>query len=655
MAFAARAAARGGKTAGLRRLSTSLNLRAPTLDQSPCSPRETSEARLSRVQLQIDRAQLRVPRKWSCSTSQSLEDVIRNPWFATVVHGTIVFNTLQLGAETELGDVEGAAPVFFALEVVVLLVFVVEMVLKLLVLKASYFGDWANNVDIVIVVAGVADVVLTLADDVADLGVLSLMRIIRLVRLLRLVKLVRQFRPFVVILQGIFNAFVYLSWVAGLLAVFLYACSILCVEVIGKAEDGLYSRSGVSDADQDDMEIFNQFNPKVYFGNLFRSAYTLFCISVVAEYSQVGRPLAETQPAMLAFLFVFTFVTTFGIMNVIMGVIVESTLLASKTITDDIQRANLEGQHHRLQRLCDVVFALDVKSDLTQEEFVECLEAHIVVLRGVMGPCPRDSVVHQPSTGASGRVFFDGEKEGARAVDVHVLVQSGRFEARPVQVEGEWRGSPTAVDHIQSLFSDLGLPLDFTPVDVYLLLDADGAGQVNRSRFKLSLHAVSTDSLEHARTYDTMQQNRLFHVVCRLQESLKKALRVAQVLAQSPAASSRTSRGASGISTQDALPALEPRWELPVQRVPDWDLVTLDTGQMEQVQWRSAVREAVKKELPGILRSSLSRFFADAGPPVTARQKFNQAFATVEHLPSSGRVHNVNKSCGGTVIWPEPG
>jgi len=211
------------------------------------------------------------------------------------------------------------------------------------------------------------------------------------------------------------------------------------------------------------------------------------------------------------------------------------------------------------------------------------------------------------------------------------------------------------VDDIQSLFSDLGLPLDFTPVDVYLLLDCDGAGHVNRNRFKLSLHAVSTDSLEHARTYDTMQQNRLFHVVCRLQESLKVALKAVQLLVLSPAASTRSSRGASGISSQEVLPSVSARWQLPPQRVVDSDLVTLDSGQLEQQQWRSAVREAVKQELPDILRSTLARYFAEVEAPVTARQSYKPIFATVEHMSSAGRVDNLNKSCGGTLIWPEPG
>merc|ERR1719387_2671328 len=82
-------------------------------------------------------------------------------------------------------------------------------------------------------------------------------------------------------------------------------------------------------------ELVEEFNPYMYFGTIPRSMYTLFCIVILAEWPEIGRPIIEKQPHMFAFFLVFIIFTTFGVMNVIIGVIVDNTMEAAKSIEAD--------------------------------------------------------------------------------------------------------------------------------------------------------------------------------------------------------------------------------------------------------------------------------------------------------------------------------
>merc|ERR1719359_904067 len=77
------------------------------------------------------------------------------------------------------------------------------------------------------------------------------------------------------------------------------------------------------------------FNNYEYFGNIPRAMYTLFNVVIMAEWTEMGRAIIEYQPEMFIFFLVFIVFTTFGIMNVIIGVIVDNTMEAAKAVEKD--------------------------------------------------------------------------------------------------------------------------------------------------------------------------------------------------------------------------------------------------------------------------------------------------------------------------------
>ena len=74
----------------------------------------------------------------------------------------------------------------------------------------------------------------------------------------------------------------------------------------------------------DDSDVIASFNPYMSFGSMGRSMLTLFNIAILAEWGEVVRPISEKQPLMMALFILFVLFVCYGVMNVIIGMIVES-------------------------------------------------------------------------------------------------------------------------------------------------------------------------------------------------------------------------------------------------------------------------------------------------------------------------------------------
>jgi len=103
-----------------------------------------------------------------------------------------------------------------------------------------------------------------------------------------------------------------------------------------------------------------RWNNYAYFGTVPRSMYTLFNVAVLTEFTEFTRPVLEKQPAMILFFLAFVCFTTFGLLNVIIGNICESTMEATRSME------MLGGQHERqmrmtlLDKIIEVTLGLDV-------------------------------------------------------------------------------------------------------------------------------------------------------------------------------------------------------------------------------------------------------------------------------------------------------
>ncbi|CEM04539.1 unnamed protein product [Vitrella brassicaformis CCMP3155] len=276
----------------------------------------------------------------------------------------IMLNAAYIGIEVDLGK-PSSTPIkdrigWYLVENVFTITFTAEMILRLYYTRFRYFTDMWNLLDCALVFLGLVDTyVLTFIGQGGKLRALSILRIARMLRLVRLVRLLRMFRELWLIVFGLIQSLKTLGWVALLLLLILYVMAIFITIMVGKEPQFLY----------DDKE---EFDRDELFGTVPRSMYTLFQVITLESWSQdIARPIIKRQPAMVIFFILFLVVTTFGLLNIVVGVIVENTLATARN-NEDKEKKQMELERMRVLKHLRDIFVLsdaDQSGTITLEEF----------------------------------------------------------------------------------------------------------------------------------------------------------------------------------------------------------------------------------------------------------------------------------------------
>jgi voltage-gated sodium channel len=201
--------------------------------------------------------------------------------------GVILFNAILLGLETSATVMGIAGPAIVALDRLCLAVFVLEIGLKLYALGPRFFRQGWNLFDFVIV--GIA-----LIPGAQSLSVLRALRILRLLRVLSVAPTLRR------VVEGFITALPGMGSVFLLMGMIFYIGSVMATKLFASAFPD-------------------------WFGNLGLSAYTLFQIMTLESWSMgIVRPVMEVYPYAWAFFVPFIMVTTFAVVNLLVGLIVNS-------------------------------------------------------------------------------------------------------------------------------------------------------------------------------------------------------------------------------------------------------------------------------------------------------------------------------------------
>jgi len=208
--------------------------------------------------------------------------------FQNTILGVILFNAVILGLETVDPLMARAGPLIIWLDKLCLAIFVVEIVAKLYARGvAGFFRSGWNVFDFIIV--GISLVPATQG--------LSVLRALRILRLLRVVSVAPSLRR---VVEGLVSALPGMGSVFLLMGMIFYIGSVMATKLFGDA--------------------FPQ-----WFGDLGRSAYSLFQIMTLESWSMgIVRPVMEEYPQAWAFFVPFIMVTTFAVVNLLVGLIVNS-------------------------------------------------------------------------------------------------------------------------------------------------------------------------------------------------------------------------------------------------------------------------------------------------------------------------------------------
>eukprot|EP00439_Symbiodinium_sp_Y106_P044695 s6374_g5.t1 len=180
-------------------------------------------------------------------------------------------------------------------------------------------APWRESKDFGLVLLSLVDTFLL--EQISDsAGSLSSLRVLRVLRVARVLRLLRFFKPLWLLVIGAVDAMRALLWAWVLISILIYIFAILLTRTVGFAH-----RGATEDVDK-------------YFGNLLYSCFTLFQAGIARRawrvmtlegWPDVARAATDVEPWVWIVFVAFLLITTFSIMNMIVSVIVDSTLEAA--------------------------------------------------------------------------------------------------------------------------------------------------------------------------------------------------------------------------------------------------------------------------------------------------------------------------------------
>jgi len=231
-----------------------------------------------------------------------MQDAIRNwierPVIGNVIMGVIIFNAIILGLETSKSVMDAYGPLILALDRICLAIFVAEIVAKLIAYRLSFFKNGWNLFDFTVVAIAL----------IPATGGLSVLRALRILRVLRLISVAPQLRR---VVEGFVSALPGMGSVFLLMGMMFYIGAVMATKLFG-AECPACTPQQAADLQE-------------WFGTLGRSLYSLFQIMTLESWSMgIVRPVMDIFPYAWAFFVPFIMVTTFAVVNLLVGLIVNS-------------------------------------------------------------------------------------------------------------------------------------------------------------------------------------------------------------------------------------------------------------------------------------------------------------------------------------------
>ncbi len=226
----------------------------------------------------------------------------------------IIINAITLGMETSDDIMSQWGGLILTIDSLILTIFVIEITIRLIVHRFSFFRDPWSVFDFIIV--GIALIPAS--------GPLEVLRALRVLRVLRLLTMVPSMKR---VVGGMLSALPGLASVAGIMAIIFYVAAVIATN------------------------LYKDTFPE-WFGSLATSSYTLFQVMTLESWSMgIVRPIMEVHPHAWLFFLPFILVATFTVLNLIMGVIVNAIQEEQHSEFTDTQKAITDNTSAESQAL----------------------------------------------------------------------------------------------------------------------------------------------------------------------------------------------------------------------------------------------------------------------------------------------------------------
>lgn len=207
--------------------------------------------------------------------------------FKTFITVVIIINAIDLGFETSGAAMLAAGGFLVFVDEVCIVIFVIELLLRLYARGWRFFRNGWNLFDVFVVAIAL----------IPHAGAYSALRALRILRVFRLLSQISSMR---LVSESAIAALPGLSATFLVLALIYYVFAVICTTLFGAA--------------------FPQ-----WFGNIGESLYSLFQIMTLESWSMgIVRPVMETYPHAWMVFVPFVMITAFFVLNLVVAILVES-------------------------------------------------------------------------------------------------------------------------------------------------------------------------------------------------------------------------------------------------------------------------------------------------------------------------------------------
>lgn len=226
-----------------------------------------------------------------------LRAFLEQPRVHNAILALIIFNAITLGIGTSRTVQASIGDVLQVIDRIILGIFVLELSLKLIAYRMQFFRNSWNIFDLFVVGVGL----------LPQTAGLSALRGLRVIRALRLLSVIPQMRA---VVQALLDALPGMGAVIVMISIVFYVFGVMATIMYGATFDE-------------------------WFGTLGRSLYSLFQIMTLESWSMgIVRPVMEVHPAAWAFFVPFIVITAFSVLNLFIGLLVNTMQSAVEAETE---------------------------------------------------------------------------------------------------------------------------------------------------------------------------------------------------------------------------------------------------------------------------------------------------------------------------------
>jgi voltage-gated sodium channel len=218
----------------------------------------------------------------------------------------IAFNAILMAAETVPALERTMGGLLEFLSDLILMVFIIEILLKFAVFGAKYWRDPWNWFDVAVVSVSL----------VPSSDAFAALRSLRALRLLRIIAVLPSLRR---VVECFIKALPSLGSIMSLLVLLLFVFAVMGTKLFGTEH-------------------------AEHFGTLGASAFSLFTVMTLEGWPDLARSVMQTHPVAWIFFITFIVLTSWAVLNLVIGVIVDSMHSHTREQEEELEHEILRMQ-----------------------------------------------------------------------------------------------------------------------------------------------------------------------------------------------------------------------------------------------------------------------------------------------------------------------